>query len=83
MPFHDLVENNFIKIPIKTLKDLLDKLYEESETRNKKNMAVSDYESISFEVGVQNTIKEIREWAEKNSWLNVDDSIVVRYKDDL
>lgn len=81
MPLHDLVENNFTKIPIKTLKDLLDKLYEESETRNKKNMAVSDFEAISYEVGVQSTIKEIREWAEKSSWLNVDDSIVVKYDD--
>ena len=68
---------------METLKDLLDKLYEESETRNKENMEVSDYESISYEVGVQSTIKEIREWAEKSSWLNVDDSIVVRYKDDI
>lgn len=66
-----------------SLKDLLDKLYKESETRNKANMEISDYESISYEVGVQSTIKEIREWAEKNSWLNVDDSIVVRYKEDL
>lgn len=66
-----------------TLKELLDKPYKESETRNEENEAVSDFESISYEVGVQSTIKEIREWAEKNSWLNVDDSIVVRYKDDL
>lgn len=53
-----------------SLKDLLDKLYEESETRNKENMEISDYESISYEVGVQSTIEEIRKWAEKNSWLN-------------
>lgn len=53
-----------------SLKDLLDKLYEESETRNKANMEISDYESISYEVGVQSTIEEIRKWAEKNSWLN-------------
>ena len=68
---------------METLKDLLNKLYEESETRNKKNEAICDYESISYEVGVQSTIEEIRKWAEKNSWLNVDDSIVVRYKEDL
>lgn len=55
---------------METLKDLLNKLYEESETRNKENMEISDYESISYEVGVQNTIEEIRKWAEKNSWLN-------------
>ena len=68
---------------METLKDLLDKLHKESETRNEENMAINDYESISCEVGVQSTIKEIREWIEKHSWLNVDDSIVVRYKDDF
>lgn len=59
-----------------TLKDLLDKLYEESETRNKENMAVSDYESTSYEVGVQSTIKEVREWLKENtfSW-EVSDNI--------
>lgn len=62
---------------METLKDLLNKLYEESETRNKKNEAVSDYESISYEVGVQSTIKEIREWAEKNSWWTLNDRNVV------
>jgi hypothetical protein len=66
-----------------TLKDLLDKLYKESEERNEENEATHDYESISYEVGVQSTIKEIREWVENHSWLNVDDSIVVRYKDDF
>lgn len=62
---------------METLKDLLNKLYEESETRNKENMAVSDYESISYEVGVQSTIEEIREWAEKNSWRTLNDRNVV------
>lgn len=62
---------------METLKDLLNKLYEESEARNKKNMAVYDYESISYEVGVQSTIKEIKEWAEKNSWWTLNDRNVV------
>lgn len=62
---------------METLKNLLNKLYEESETRNKKNEAISDYESISYEVGVQSTIKEIREWAEKNSWWTLNDRNVV------
>ena len=53
---------------METLKNLLDKLYEESETRNKENRAVSDYESISYEVGVQSTIKEIRNWLEEHSF---------------
>lgn len=66
-----------------TLKDLLDRLYKESEERNKENEATHDFEAISYEVGIQSTIKEIREWAKKNAWLNVDDSIVVRYKDDF
>ena len=66
-----------------SLKELLDKLYKESEVRNEENERTHDYESISYEVGIQSTIKEIREWAEKSSWLNVDDSIVVRYKDDI
>lgn len=51
-----------------TLKDLLDKLYKESEARNKENMAVNDYESISCEVGIQSTIKEIRSWLEEHSF---------------
>lgn len=62
---------------MKTLKDLLNKLYEESEARNKENMEISDYESISYEVGVQSTIKEIKEWAEKNSWRTLNDRNVV------
>lgn len=62
---------------METLKDLLNKLYEESEDRNKKNEAVYDYESISYEVGVQSTIKEIKEWAEKNSWWTLNDRNVV------
>lgn len=53
---------------METLKDLLDKLYEESETRNKENEATYDYESISYEVGVQSTIKEIRNWLEEHSY---------------
>ena len=61
---------------METLKDLLNKLYEESETRNKENMEISDYESISYEVGVQSTIEEIRKWAEKNSWVDGGESIV-------
>lgn len=52
---------------METLKDLLDRLYEESETRNKENMAVYDYDAISYEVGVQSTIKEIKEWIDKNA----------------
>ena len=66
-----------------TLKELLDKLYQESETRNKENMAVNDYDAISYEVGVQTTIKEIKEWIGKNAWVDEGDSLVVRYKDDL
>lgn len=58
-----------------TLKELLDRLYTESETRNKENEAVSDYESISYEVGVQSTIRDIQNWLEDNkfSW-EVNDS---------
>lgn len=66
-----------------SLKELLDRLYKESETRNEENEETHDFEAISYEVGTQSVIKEIREWAEKSSWLNVDDSIVVRYKDDI
>lgn len=62
---------------METLKDLLNKLYEESEARIKENEAVSDYESISYEVGVQSTIKEIKEWAEKNSWWTLNNRSVV------
>ena len=51
-----------------TLKELLDKLYAESEARNKENEAVSDFESISYEVGVQSTIKNIRNWLEDNAF---------------
>lgn len=53
---------------METLKDLLDKLYEESETRNKENEETHDYESISYEVGIQSTIKEIREWLKENTF---------------
>jgi hypothetical protein len=53
---------------METLKNLLDKLYGESETRNKENEAISDYESISYEVGVQSTIKDIRNWLEEHSF---------------
>jgi hypothetical protein len=64
---------------METLKNLLDKLYGESETRNKENEAISDYESISYEVGIQSTIKEIREWVDKNSYRDtIDELIVVR-----
>ena len=66
-----------------TLKELLDKLYQESETRNKENMAVNDYDAISYEVGVQTTIKEIKEWIGKNAWVDKGGSLVVRYKDDF
>lgn len=52
---------------METLKELLSRLYEESETRNEENMSFSDYESISYETGVQSTIKEIRSWLEDNS----------------
>ena len=51
-----------------TLKDLLDKLYKESETRNKENEATHDFESISYEVGVQSTIRDIREWLKENTF---------------
>lgn len=50
-----------------TLKDLLDRLYKESEERNEENEATHDFEAISYEVSIQSTIKEIREWAEKNA----------------
>ena len=66
---------------METLKDFLDKL--ESESKERMQDELNDYETISCEVGVQSTIKEIREWVENHSWLNVDDSIVVRYKDDF
>lgn len=51
-----------------TLKEFLDKLYEESETRNEENEATHDYESISYEVGVQSTINDIRNWLEDNAF---------------
>lgn len=53
-----------------TLKELLDKLYKESEARNEENELTHDYESISYEVGIQSTIREIREWLKENmfSW---------------
>lgn len=59
-----------------TLKELLDKLYKESEARNEENEATHDFESISYEVGVQSTIKDIRSWLEENtfSW-EVSDNI--------
>lgn len=66
---------------METLKNLLDKLENESKEREKDELY--GYEEIAMEVGIQSTIKEIREWIEKNAWLNVDDSIVVRYKDDF
>lgn len=58
-----------------TLKELLDKLYKESEARNEENEATHDFEAISYEVGVQSTIKDIRNWLEDNafSW-EVNDS---------
>jgi hypothetical protein len=64
---------------METLKNLLDKLEAESKEREKDELY--GYEELAMEAGVQSTIKEIREWVEKHSWLNVDDSIVVRYKD--
>jgi len=64
---------------METLKNLLDKLESESKEREKDELY--GYEELAMEAGVQSTIKEIREWVEKHSWLNVDDSIVVRYKD--
>ena len=66
---------------METLKNLLDKLEAESKEREKDELY--GYEELAMEAGVQSTIKEIREWVEKHSWLNVDDSIVVRYKDDF
>lgn len=66
---------------METLKNLLDKL--ESESKERMQDELNDYETISCEVGAQSVIKEIREWVEKHSWLNVDDSIVVRYKNDF
>ena len=66
---------------METLKDLLDKLETESKKREKDELY--GYEELAMEAGIQSTIKEIREWVEKHSWLNVDDSIVVRYKDDF
>lgn len=53
---------------METLKDLLDRLYKESEARNKENESTHDFESISYEVGVQSTIKEIRSWLEEHSF---------------
>ena len=50
------------------LKELLDRLYKESEARNEENEKTYDYESISYEVGVQSTIKEIRSWLEEHSY---------------
>ena len=66
---------------METLKDLLDKLETESKKREKDELY--GYEELAMEAGIQSTIKEIREWVEKHSWLNVGDSIVVRYKDDF
>lgn len=62
-----------------SLKKLLDKL--ESESKERMEDELIDYEGISYELGMQSAIKEIKEWIEKNSWLNEDDSIVVRYDD--
>ena len=50
------------------LKELLDRLYKESEARNEENEKTYDYESISYEVGVQSTIKEIRSWLKEHSY---------------
>lgn len=60
---------------METLKNLLDKLYEKSKTRNKENKAIQDFESISYEVGIQSTIRDIQNWLEDNkfSW-EVNDS---------
>lgn len=66
---------------METLKDLLDKL--ESESKEREEDDLNDYEALAMEVGIQNTIRDIREWVENHSWLNVDDSIVVRYKNDF
>lgn len=66
-----------------SLKELLDKLYKESEVRNEENERTHDYESISYEVGIQSTIKEIREWIGKNAWVDEGDSLVVRYTNDF
>lgn len=51
---------------METLKDLLDKLENESKEREKDEL--NDYESISCEVGIQSTIKEIRSWLEEYSF---------------
>ena len=64
-----------------TLEDLLNKLEAESKEREKDELY--GYEELAMEAGYQSAIKEIRKWAEKHSWLNVDDSIVVRYKNDF
>lgn len=51
---------------METLKDLLDKL--ENESKERMQDELNDYESISCEVGVQSTIKEIRSWLEEHSF---------------
>lgn len=49
-----------------TLKDLLDKL--ESESKERMEDELNDYETISCEVDTQSTIKEIRSWIEDNAF---------------
>jgi hypothetical protein len=49
-----------------SLKELLDKL--EAESKERMQDELNDYESISCEVGIQSTIKEIRSWLEEHSF---------------
>ena len=49
-----------------SLKELLDKL--ETESKERMQDELNDYETISCEVGTQSTIKEIRNWLEEHSF---------------
>lgn len=51
---------------METLKNLLDKL--ESESKERMEDELNDYETISYEIGTQSVIKEIRSWLEEHSF---------------
>ena len=60
------VESQIDASEIITLKNLLDKLENESKEREKDELY--GYEELSMEAGIQSTIKEIRSWLEKNTF---------------
>lgn len=49
-----------------SLKELLNKL--ESESKERMEDGFNDYEAISYEIGTQSVIKEIRSWLEEHSF---------------